>query len=193
MTQAPRIIDNRPITRAKFSTIKQRQWLPIYAFSAFYIVVLLLSNPFALPIAAIITISIALREATGSRGPWHPITLIAIALCAIPFFFSMHTEPSHAVLLSRVQTYITNSLRSGSVGAGVADAGITQMIDLIFAIARLGFIAFVLFAGWRGYQDFQQSEEMSGMVRLAIFTLATIFTIDLITTLIIPTTTTTTP
>lgn len=106
----------------------------------------------------------------------------ALGLITLPLLLIHWSEPSHALLLSRVQGFLINNF----AGAGAADADYTELINTVINMMRFAFMAFVVYAGWQGWQDYRQQEEMSAITRVAVGALGVVFLVDALSAVVVP-------
>jgi len=106
----------------------------------------------------------------------------ALGLITLPLLLIHWSEPSHALLLSRVQGFMLNNF----AGAGAADADYTELINTVINMMRFAFMAFVVYAGWQGWQDYRQQEEMSAITRVAVGALGVVFLVDALSAVVVP-------
>lgn len=156
--------------------------LAIPVVCSLYVLQLLCAYPYLWAGAGIAAIYLALKEQKWlkmRRWAWIPI-----AIFLIPVLLNIWAEPSHAILLQRLQDFMVDEF--GGAG-GTEGTDYVEFIDMIISSARMIYIIFLMIAAYQGWQQFQQSEELGSFVRSMVYSLGIIFSVDVISTFILPT------
>ncbi|MEL4897414.1 hypothetical protein [Crocosphaera sp. Alani8] len=111
---------------------------------------------------------------------YRKFVIWGLGIISLPILLSLWAEPSHAVLLTRVQAFLTSSFATGT------DANYANVVNMIVNTMRGIYILFLVIAGWGAFQDVQQGQEMSGMARTMIVSLLGVFAIDVMSVVIVP-------
>lgn len=114
-----------------------------------------------------------------------PLMLGGVLLLA-PLLVTLFATPSEAIMLTRVQNFMANTLFGGTAtGDGTS---YTQLVNFIFNSLRGIYMVWVVVAAVQGFQQLQQKQGLSDAVQLTFFALITIFAVDMISYLVIPAT-----
>lgn len=166
--------------RGKFASERDLKLLAMVAIT--YLLQLLVNNP---TLWAFIGIGATLWriEQLNVNKKFKRIAIFSVGVLLILLIIVNSSQPSDAFMLSRAQEFFTTSF--GSAAGGSTDY--KNLIDLIFNSIRGVYIIFLCAAGINAWQDFRQQEEMSSFARIIFGSLVGVFSIDVISTFIIPT------
>jgi len=110
---------------------------------------------------------------------------IGLGILLIPCLVIFTQEPSHAILLTRVQNFMVNQLASGTNNAGVAN-----IVNFTINAMRGFYILFLVGAVVLGLKDLAQGDGFGRVSQLAFYSVITIFGVDVISAGIVPDVTT---
>ena len=90
------------------------------------------------------------------------------------------SEPSYAVLLSGAQSFFAGQLTTSG------DSTQAATVNLIFNVARGLFILYVVVAFVNAWNASRQDEDWVPTIKVPIITMLAVFSLDILTTMIIP-------
>ncbi|MGH2414519.1 MAG: hypothetical protein ACRDEA_12710, partial [Microcystaceae cyanobacterium] len=158
----------------------KKDQLYIFALMGLYILQLLANNPSLWVFVGIGAGCIAFQDLPLPKLHKR-VLLVGLGLVTVPLLLSVWAEPSGAVLLTRAQNFFATNFSGGGDGNSYV-----TLINMIFNSARVVYIIFLAMAAWQGYQDFRQNEEMSSFVRVMAGSLLGVFSVDIVSTFIVP-------
>ena len=105
---------------------------------------------------------------------------VASLVVASVYFIHCWSEPSYAVLLSGAQDFFAGQLTSAG------DSTQAATVNLIFNVARGLFILYVVVAFVNAWNASRQDEDWVPTIKVPIITMLAVFSLDILTTMIIP-------
>lgn len=157
---------------------KQEQFL-VAALIVLYVLQLVLSAPYLWTFVGLGS-AYCLWHENPKLKKHRKWVIWGLGIISLPIMLSLWAEPSQAVLLTRVQGFLTRSFATGT------DANYVNVVNMIVNTMRGIYILFLVIAGWGAFQDVQQGQEMSGMARTMIVSLLGVFAIDVMSVVIVP-------
>ncbi len=160
---------------------RKKEQLLMSALIIMYILQMVASAPYLWSFVGLGAAYIASQQFTWSKKHRRKF-LTVLGVIAIPLMLALWAEPSHAVLLSRVQDFLTDSFGTGT------DEDYTPIVNMVVNSARAIYIFFLVIAGWNAVNDSQQGQEMSGFARNMLMSLLGVFVVDVMSVIIVPAT-----
>lgn len=163
-----------------------------------YVVQLMYHHPSLLGIVAALSLYLGLSYLSEhppkiSLGRWqlgvifqNQLALrIGLILLFIPLTINYLAEPSHAVMLSQLQTFMTDTLFANAGVDGNA-ANYDSFVDFTINTLRAIYIFYLVAMAFQGFQQLRQNEGLSSAVQTALYSLVMVFAVDLVCLLVLP-------
>lgn len=198
MRSSIHIVVTRVIASSKPSVLSRHQQAAVLGVMLLYALQLMYHHPSLLGMVAALYLYLGLsywleHPPTLSIGRWqwrvnvkNQLALrVGLILLLIPFTLNYLAEPAHAVFLSQLQSFMTDTLFANA-GVDGNSANYKSFADFVINTIRLGYIVYLIGTAYQGFQQLRNNEGISSGVMTAVYSLVMIFAVDFVCLLVLP-------